>query len=232
MLPAVKLPAFVFPVAFVVALGGFRLSARADDVVPQPPAANRYAKMADRSPFAPPTLVTGPLTPVAPPPGPKWSDNLTVSLITQQGGVSFATIQDKVKGERFLLQSNKEDLDRQLALASVQWGELVSQTTVMLRHNNEFATVRFDPNATAAAPAANPAPLPGRGPGIPGSYPAAAGTPPPGHLQPPPNPPSLPGAAMQRRGLIRATPTVKAVPAVPQPPNLLRRPLESKDEDE
>ena len=231
MFPAVKSLAPVLSVAFIVAAGGFRLSARADDVVPQPPAANRYAKMADRSPFAPPTPVTGPLTPVVAPPGPKWSDSLTVTLVTQQGGVSFATIQDKAKNERFLLQSNKEDQDRQLALASVQWGELVSQTTVMLRHNNEFATVRFDPSATAAAPAANPAPVPGRGPGITGTYPAAAGTPPPGHLQPPPNPPGFPGA-VQRRGLIRATPTVRAAPAVPQPPNLLRRPLESKDEDE
>ena len=213
--------------AGVVASGLACPSARADDVVPRPPDAGRYEKMANRSPFAPPTPGTGSLTPVAPPPGPKWSDNLTVALITQQGGISFATIQDKVKGEHFLLQSNKEDLDHQLALASVQWGELVSQTTVTLRHNNEFASVRFDPNAAAA----NPAPVPGRGPAVPGTYPPAAGTPPPGRLQPPPNPPSLPGA-VQRRGLIRAAPTVQSPAAAPQPPNLLRRPLDNKDNDE
>ena len=171
--------------------------------------------------------MTGLVTPTAAPPGPKWSDNLTVTLITQQGGVSFATIQDKMKNERFLLQSTREDREHQLALAGGQWGDLISQTTVMLRHNNEFATVRFDPNATAAAPAANP--VPGRGTGVVGTYPAAAGTPPPGRLQPPPNPPNLPGA-VQRRGLIRATPTVTA-PAAPQPPNLIRRPVESRDED-
>ena len=227
MFSPVKRLALVFPLAFAVASGGLCLSARAEDVVPQAPAASRYEKMASRSPFAPPTPVTGLLTSVTAPAGPKWSDNLTVTLITQQGGVSFATIQDKVKNERFLLQSNKEDPEHQLALVGVQWGDLISQTTVMLRHNNEFATVRFDPNATAAAPAANP--VPGRGTGVPGTYPAAAGTPPPGRLQPPPNPPNLPGA-VQRRGLIRATPTVTA-PAAPQPPNLIRRPVEPRDDN-
>ena len=231
MFPSVKRSVLVFSLVCAVAAGGLCPSARADDVVPRPPAADRYEKMAVRSPFAPPTPVTGLLAPVAPPPGPKWSDNLAVTLITQQGGVSFATILDKAKGEHFLLQSNKEDLERQLALTNVQWGELISQTTVMLRHNNEFASVRFDPNAAAAVPAATPAPLPGRGTMVPGTYPAAAGTPPPGRLQPPPNPPGLPGTPVQRRALIRATPTVNAL-APPRPPSLLRRPLENKDDDE
>ena len=222
-----KRASLVLPLALALA-SGVLLPARADDVLPQPAAAGRYQKMADRSPFAPPTL--GPATQVAPPPapGPKWSDNLTVTLVTQAGGVYYATIQDKSKGEHFLLQSNKEDLDRQLALASVQWGELVSQTTVTLRHNNEFAPVRFDPNAVVTPPVANPGSLPARGP-VPGTYPAAAGAPLPGRLQPPPNPPGMP-PNVQRRGLIRTTPTVTA-PSLPSPPNALRRPLSNKNAD-
>ena len=130
--------------------GGVRVDAvGAEDALPRPAAADRYAKMADRSPFAPPTAPpsAGP-GPTPLPAGPKWSDDLVVTLLTQQGGVYFATIQDKVKNDHFLLQTNKEDTERHLALASVQWGELVDQTTVTLRHNGEFASVRFDPNST------------------------------------------------------------------------------------
>ena len=170
MFLAMKRASLILPLALALAGGGIRLPARADDVLPRPAAADRYQKMAERSPFAPPTL--GPATQVAPPPppGPKWSDNLTVTLVTQLGGVYYATILDKAKNERFLLQSNKEDLDRQLALTSIEWGALVSQTTVTLRHNNEFAPVHFDPNAPAATPAA----LPARGP-VPGTYPTDGG---------------------------------------------------------
>ena len=228
MFPPVKRIALVLPLALVLVTGGVRLPARADDVLPRPAAAGRYEKMADRSPFAPPTI--GPATQVAPPPppGPKWSDNLTVTLVTQLGGVYYATIQDKSKSEHFLLQSNKEDLDRQLALTSVEWGALVSQTTVMLRHNNEFAAVHFDPNAATPAPVANPGSIPSRG-SFPGTYPASAGAPLPGRLQPPPNPPNVPNS-VQRRGLIRTTPTVTA-PSLPSPPSPLRRPLANKNDD-
>ena len=228
MFPRMNRASLALPLALVLASGGVRLPVRADDVLPQPVAAGRYQKMADRSPFAPPT--TGPATQVAlpPPPGPKWSDNLTVTLVTQLGGVYYATIQDKAKNEHFLLQSNKEDLDRQLALTSIEWGALVSQTTVTLRHNNEFASVRFDPNAAISPPAANPAAMPPRGP-VPGTYPPAAGAPLLGRSQPPPNPAGLPGN-VQRRGLIRSTPTVTA-PSLPSPPNALRRPLANRNDD-
>ena len=221
-----KRAALILPLALALALapGGVRSSARADDLLPQAPAANRYEKMSNRSPFAPPTPVTGAVVPVAAPPGPKWSDDLTVTLLTQQGGVYFATIQDKSKNEHFLLQSNKEDLDRHLALSSVEWGDLVGQTTVMLRHNNEFASVRFDANAAAA-----PAPQPGRA-SIAGTYPPSAGLPAPGRLQPPPGAPPLPPNVQQRRALIRATPTVTAPPVRP-PPSLVRRPLSTRDDD-
>jgi hypothetical protein len=195
----------LFAAAVALRAPGMRAGTATEDILPQPLPPDRYAKMADRSPFAPPSLAPV-LAPVAPlPPGSRWSDDLAVTLLTQQGGVYFATIENKSKSERFLLQSDREDKDRHLALASVRWGDLIEQTSVTLRHDNDFATVHFDPGAATAAPIS-----PGRA-SIAGSYPSAAGTPAPGHLQPPPNPP--PGApnmpnSMRRRSVIRATPGV------------------------
>ena len=206
----------------------FGWAARADDVLPQAAPADRYAKMADRSPFAPPTVAVAlpAATPV--PAGPKWSDDLTLALLMQRGGVFFATIQNKSKNERFLLESDREDQERHLALTSVEWNDHANQTSVMLRHDTEFAAVRFDASAPVpAAVAANPL-MHGM---VPGSYPASAGTPLPGHFQPPPNPAGPPGVA-RRQMLIRSSPSVAAPPEAHSPAALPLRPLSKSDDEE
>ena len=203
----------------VLALGGVCL-ASAEDVLPRPAGRDRYLKMADRSPFAPPTPVEGVRQAVAAAPGPRWSDALSLGLLTQQGGVYFATIYDKNKNEHFLLQSDREDTGRQLALATVEWGETPDQITVTLRHNSEFAPVRFDPGALTAVPAAG--------------APAVAGLPAginPPRLTPPP-PPSmmpLPPNVQRRTTPIRTAPTVTAQPI--NPSNVQRRPLNRQDDE-
>ena len=190
--------------------------------------------MADRSPFAPPTIGPAVQPTPPPPPGPKWSDSLSVALVTQRGGVFFATIYDKTKNEHFLLESDRVDNDRQLSVSNVQWGDVIDQTVVKLRHNNDLADIRFDASASTSSPGPS-APMPGRPLSVPTLPPGLQGPP---RMTPPPPPPGLPPgvggpSTVQRRAApIRTSPTVNAPAIRVPPPNQARRPVAIKDEDD
>ena len=223
------------------------VAVRADDALPRPYDAGRYAKMADRSPFAPPTPVQAAAAkPPPPPPGPKWSDQLAVTLLTQQGSTYFVSVVDKSKSERFLLRSDQEDADRQLAVTSVAWGEKIDQTVVTLRHRGEFASVHFDAGLSSTTTGGGGAMNPGApvmsGPAVPGRpAPNIPGMPAYGQPGLNPNitqrqftPPGNPGAAgvnnvQRRQAVIRQAPVV--APAI-RPPATLNRPINKLDDDD
>ena len=199
----------------------FGVAAHADDVLPQPAPASRYDKLAGHSPFAPPSAGPAPVAPTAtPPPGPTWSDNLTVTSLMQIAGVYTATVTEKDGSAHYLVRSDAENPENHLILASVRWADKPDAIKITMRKGTQFGEVRFDPAATTSTgpvPGAPSGPL-GR-PGLP--------NPATNFRQPPPAPPSPlappPGAA--GNNIVRGRPMIRSGPAAaPAPP---ARPLVS-----
>ena len=227
---------------WLLGLAGLLLSGRAahgDDVLPQPAPAKRYEKLAGHSPFAPPSAGPAPAAPAAtPPPGPSWSDNLTVTSLMQSGTVYTATVIQKDTSERYLIRSDAEDREHGLILASVRWAEKPESTKVTMRKGTQFGEVHFDPNATAAGPGTG-APV-GPGGRLGATNPTANFRPPPSAQAPPAPPPGAPGGNVVRaRPMIHANPpgtfTPPARPTVGGPAGLGRAAAQkkaAKDDDD
>ena len=151
---------------------------KADDVIPKATPASKYAKMASRSPFAPPTAqVAAPAT-TPPPPVPGWADSLTATMIMQDGAAYMVTVVDAQNAQKHLYLTAEPDRDTQIAVASVKWGTNRDEPpAITLRKGKEFAQVRYDagmPSPGGANPAGGP-PIPG---GVRNPIPGAPGGPP------------------------------------------------------
>ncbi len=142
-----------------LAAGGL---AQADEVLPKAPPASKYVKMAGHSPFAPPTVPVAAPAATPPPPVPGWADNLTVTMIAQNGVNYMVTVVDAQNSQKHLYLTAEPEHDTQIAVASVKWGvNRDDPPTITLSKGKEFAQVRYEAN-TASPGGANPA-----GPGLP-----------------------------------------------------------------
>ena len=177
--------------------------ARADDPVPKPISPDHYNRMAAHSPFAPPT--EAPRTQVAaptPPPGPSWSDKLTVTMITQVDGVFYVTVVDPDSPQHLYLSSDAVDQPSQMKVESVKWNpaEGDEEPAITLSKGAQHGTVRYDPGSA----------------GVVSAVPRPVGMPAPNNFRPNLPPTALPGITNQplpvtspnalRRGPIRAMP--------------------------
>ena len=211
---------------------------RADEVLPKAPPASKYAKMAAHSPFAPPTAPVVATAAATPPPTPGWADNLTVTMIMQDGASYMVTVIDSQTPQQHQYLTSEPDKTSQMAVASVKWGANRDEPpTVTLRRGKEFAQVRYE-SGTASA---GGGPSLGGGPQIPGGMrnlsPGAAVAPGTAGIRPPPLPNAgngNPGNAL-RRPLIRSQPAPALTRPGVNPPNTAVRPnpaLQVDDDDE
>ena len=198
-------------VAFLLGgLLGVSALAMAEDPVPKAVPATKYAKMAARSPFAPPTAVAAPQMTPPPPPAPGWADSLTATMIMQDGSKYMVTVVDSANQQQHLYLSTEPDGLTQMSVASVRWGATRDDPpTITLRKGKETAQVRYETGSSAPGAAngmGGAAPLPNGVrnpvPAIPGGVPGAAA------FHPPlPNGQSNGGpSTAMRRPLIRAQP--------------------------
>ena len=196
------------------------LCARADDVIPNPFPADRYAKMAAHSPFAPPTAPAPPPTQAPPPPKSSFTDKLKVNGMVQSEGIYYVTVEDTDTQEHTLLTSKPTPPPGRPApsmfISSVKWHPAPGkdeQAEITIKKDAEFGVLRY-------APGANSGGMTG-GPGLAGNSPRPPGggivpgvnrpyTPPtvPGSVPAVPNPAAAAALAVQRRAPIRG----------PQPP--------------
>lgn len=213
-------------------------TARGDDVLPQPASPKRYEKLAAHSPFAPPTAPVQAAPTATPPPGPSWSDNLSVTSIMQNGNVYFVTVMEKDSPDHYIIRSDTEDETHHLAVASVKWADKADAVKVTLRKGTQFGDVQFDPSAlpdtSGAAPAAAPPPVqPMMRPNL---------NPQPGGLRPPPGLPAPPQRFPQNN-ILRNRPPIRVnpVPGAPMrnvitPPAPMRsapvKPTSSDDDED
>ena len=211
--------------------------ALAEDPLPKAVPATKYAKMAARSPFAPPTAVLAPQATPPPPPAPGWADSLTVTMIMQDGNKYMVTVVDSANQQQHLYLTMEPDKQTQMSVASVKWGaSREDPPTITLRKGKDTAQVRYEsgsnapgtPNGMGGAP-----PIPGvvrnPVPAVPGGGGMAA-------FHPPPMPNSQvnggPATAV-RRPLIRSQPMPPARPAINQPAAGVRpNPAAKADDDD
>ena len=192
--------------------------ARADDVLPKPFPASRYANM--HSPFAPPT-VAAPAPAMATGPVVSWADKLSVMLLMEQNGQYIATLLDKESAQQFKVSLDPAANNRSIVLSSVQWGDRISETRVTIRRGTELGQVSFDPTATTpSASLTSPGMIPR--PPLPGQN----------IFHPPPAPNGAMGAGpatIVRRPEIPAAP-ITGPRALPNRAPV--RPLNSDDDDD
>ena len=206
---------------------------RADEVLPQAQPASKYAKMASRSPFAPPTTPSAVVAAPTPPPVPGWADSLTATMIMRDGDKYMVTVVDSQSPQHLYLTS-VPDRTTQMAVASVKWGgNHDDPPTVTLSKGREFAQVKYEsgavsPGGTNQMGGGGP-PIPGAARNLlPGGQPLANAQP----FHPPlPNGGQsgnqMPNSSTIRRPIIRA-PVSAAPPAGARPgpgqPNGVARP--------
>ena len=220
-----KVPAF--PLVFCLAALALGVTARADDVLPQPAPAKRYEKLAAHSPFAPPSAGPAPVAPSAPPPGPTWSDNLTVTSLMQVHGVYTATVVAKDAPTKYFVRSDVEDRESHLMVASVRWADQPEDIKVTLRKGTQFGDVHFDPAGSSGGSVASNGPLPPPGRARPNNSAQAFHAPP---LMPP-----MPSTAGPAGGpantVVRGRPIIRSAPLpgpLPGRPAVSRQPVSTR----
>jgi hypothetical protein len=182
-----------------------------DSPQPTPLSPDRYAAMAEQSPFALATAPAPASTPQA-----SFAANWFVSGIARVGDTDFVTIRSRDASVLFSLFGREPN--QGVSLASVDWSGTVGKTTVVLQKGTETARLEFNEAelraqpAEAAAPMKNPgAPPPGAGqpPGK-GAMPWPAGT--------QPAPQAAPGPVIPWPGFPPPSANPQQPPQVAPPP--------------
>jgi hypothetical protein len=133
------------------------LLAQEDDITPLPQ--ERYAAIAQKSPFALATPTAAPAAPVA-----SFASNWYVTGLCKLGDQYYATIKSRDATTQFSLYGN--DATNGVTLASVEWSETLGRSKVVLRKGTEMASLEFSETEVkgsgGAPPAATPpgAPMP------------------------------------------------------------------------
>ena len=198
----------------------------AENAVPTAASAERYAHMAEHSPFALASAVASAAAPQA-----SFAANWYVGGIGRLGDTDFVTIKARDLSTQFSLYGREPNAQNGVTLASVHWSETVGKSTVVLQKGAETAKLEFNeaelrgpPQATVAAgvpPGGRPplpvAPLPVST----GPMPIARTSALPQHalktLQPPTNlPANLPGAAPAPAGVQYPFPNRAMSPGAPE----------------
>ncbi len=220
-----------------------------DAALPKPVAAERYAKLAAVSPFAPPSAAPATTPPPPPPPQPTWAEAWTLSSVAELGGGQYRlTLTKRKPGDGKstdrLIVATGQDNPENISIAGVQWSDKPEQTRITLNRGGVFAVFTFDPSAlsTPNSGASSASPLAGFAPGAarpsgalgtpgvnipqPSNRPAMPGAP-QGFTPPPPPPPSAfvppQPAEIPQRGGTRTGP-IPAAPPPPVPPNRVFQP--------
>lgn len=178
----------------------------ADDAIPSALPADRYAGMSARCPFAVASPAVAPAQPQA-----SFAANWFISGIGRINDDDFVTIKARDLSTQFSLYGREADPQTGVALASVNWSEVVGKSTVVLRKGTETAILEFNEAQIRNPPAATE-----NGKGSPKSptanaNPAATASPSNGTIaQRPPTNLSTNAAAAQKNG-------TGSVPPNPQP---------------
>ena len=169
-----------------------------DRAIPDPWPADRYAAMAQASPFA---LAT-PAAPVAAQQA-SFAANWFVGGLGRLGDVDYVTIKSRDLTSQFSLYGHEPAKDGTV-LAEVKWSDELGKSTVTLRKGNETALLEFN-EADLRGPA------PAAAPGADGKRPAGA--------------PNMPVGAVAPGGLPSMTPMPMARPAPgTMPPSQMTQP--------
>jgi hypothetical protein len=131
-----------------LAAGAATVRAQADGTaaVPQDFPANHYAKLIQRSPFAP-------ATPDAPDAEatPDFAANLYVSGLAKVGKQDCVFIASRNQQEKYALFSG-EPGPNGLSLVSISWSDDLGKSRVKIRKGSQEATIQFDEAVMKSAP--------------------------------------------------------------------------------
>jgi len=111
----------------------------ADDAIPSALPSDRYAGMSAHCPFAVASPVVAPSQPQA-----SFAANWFISGIGRINDDDFVTIKAKDLSTQFSLYGREADPQTGVALASVNWSEVVGKSTVVLRKGTETAMLEFN----------------------------------------------------------------------------------------
>ena len=135
-----------------------------ENAVPVPFTADRYEKMAEKSPFA---LATPTAAPVVPQAGFAVSWYLTAVGRDPQGQ-NFVTIKSQDGSVHFSLSGNEANLETGVSLASINWSDTWRESKAIIKKGTETAEISFSKEEApviAAQPNGQPRPgLPGQPP--------------------------------------------------------------------
>lgn len=132
---------------FLLALLMAGHAAIAENPIPEPWTAERYAAISRQSPFA---LAT-PAAPVSAPQA-SFAANWYVEGIARIGEADFVTIKSRDLSTQFSLFGHEPDPRSGVVLSGVDWSETVGKSTVTVRKGNEVARLEFN-EATLRSPA-------------------------------------------------------------------------------
>lgn len=114
--------------------------ALAEDAIPQPWPAARYAEFARQSPFA---LATAAVSSAASP-IPSFASDWFVSGVARIGRADFVTIKSRDASMQFSIFGREPHPQHGICLAEVRWSEAVGKSVVILRKGQELAALEFN----------------------------------------------------------------------------------------
>lgn len=127
-------------------------------MIPKPFPADRYAKMAAHSPFAPPTAPAPPPTQAPPPPKSSFTDKLSVTSLAQSDGVYMVTVVDADTQSHLFLTSNSAPPGPnrrapEMFISSVKWNPAPGrneQADITIKKGTEFGVLHYVPNTASS----------------------------------------------------------------------------------
>ena len=136
----------ILPASFallVLCAGAFAQDA-SEPAIPQAFSPSHYARLLQRSPFAPATA------PVAEDVTPDFAANLYITGVAKIGTQDCVFIASKDQQQRYALFSGEPGPDG-ISLVSIQWATEASKSVVRIRKGSQEATIKFDEALIKAA---------------------------------------------------------------------------------